>query len=139
VVRQLAELTPRDYRGIFDYGAELRDGNYGPFSPFPRSPTPGGGARSVVGNHPDLDREALSDAELVKECLAPSEFEVGVKGLKDCSVPSIHPVCSGIDAAVMGHVFLRLMGRMLRRSIRQEARELRLSMKEIHRCWSGLG
>ena len=138
---KLVDLIPREYRGLFDYGVEevgvtsARGKEVRRYHPRcevvaeaeVRLKASFGKAAIIT----DLGAEELSDEKLLEASVSRAQIEEQFKWLKDRYVISIKPVWVWHDANIPGHLFLCVMGLTLLRYLQWEARELRLSVKEL--------
>jgi len=129
VMAKLVDLIPKEYRSIFEYGVENKDGAF-----WPRCKVNLAGEerlRSSWGKTAiltDLTPQELSDEELVKGWVGRATIEEDFRWLKDRYVMSVKPVWVWHDEAIPGHVFLCVMGLMLLRYLQWEARDLGLTI-----------
>ena len=131
-MRDLVELIPRDYQGLFDYRLEKSGGVDWPVCevnlPAEERLRDAWGKTVLIS---DLPREKLSDEELVKGWLAKWEVEDDFRWLKDRYVMSVKPIWVWHEAVVPGHIFVCVMGLMLLRYLQWRVRDLGFTMKEL--------
>ena len=131
-MRELVELIPRDYQGLFDYRLEKVEGKDWPvcevIAAAEERLRASWGKTALIT---DLPPEKLSDEELVRGWLAKWEVEDDFRWLKDRYVMAVKPIWVWHEAAVPGHLFVCVMGLMLLRYLQWKVRDLGFSMKEL--------
>lgn len=131
-MRDLVDLIPRDYQGMFDYRLEQRDGKDWPVCAVVEKAE--ARLRASFGKTAlitDFSEKELSDREFVEGWRTRWEVEEDFRWLKDRYVMSVKPIWVWHPAAVPGHIFLCVMGLMLLRYQQWKIRDLGLSMEEM--------
>ncbi|MGH9917613.1 MAG: IS1634 family transposase, partial [Nitrososphaerales archaeon] len=138
---KLVDLIPREYRGVFDFGVEeflaknakgTEVVRYRPrcaVNPKQEATLKASFGKAAIIT--DLEPGELKDEDLLEASVARADIEEQFKWLKDRYVISIKPMWVWHDANVPGHMFVCVMGLTLLRYLQWEAKELRLSMKEL--------